>query len=304
MTKMLVWDSRRTKRVMPVLTFALTFSILFGSCVRADAAQENLITNGSFELWSNGPTSDPDGWTRLFGIGIVERADSIKHTGMYSVRYTRTESNVNAYQDIPDYTAYQAITCSGWVLAQKPNSIRIIVDDGNRASYSAWSSSGSWWEQLKVTHVLSENASQLRVVLDVPGASPRLTIASTYEYFDDVECKKANVPLTTVLHELNAKYGIYKISLNVLIVLILIATVVVWRNFPRFAGLASLRSLILVPALLLAAWYVGLIREFRVDDAYITFQYARNLAIPQDDVSVQALVSHHYQVRRKASETN
>lgn len=264
---------------MPVLAFALTFSILFGSCVRADAEQENLITNGSFELWSNGPTSDPDGWTRLLDLGIVERAGSIKHSGTYSARYTKTESNVNAYQDIPDYTAYQAITCSGWVLAQKPNTIRIVVNDGNQASCSAWSSSGSWWEQLKVTHVLSENASQLRVVFDVSGASPSQTIAGTYGYFDDVECRKANVPLSAVLHELNAKYGIYKILLNVLIVLLLIATVVVWRNFPRFAGLVSLRLLVVVPALLLAAWYIGLFREFRVDDAYITFQYARNLAI-------------------------
>jgi len=220
---------------MPVLAFALTFSILFGSCVRADAAQENLITDGSFELWSNGPTSDPNGWARLFDIGIVERADSIKHTGMYSVRYTRTEGNVNAFQDINNHTAYRAITCSGWVFAQKHNAIRIVINDGNKASRSAWGSGASRWERLKVTHVLSENASQLRVVLDVSGASPSQTIAGTYGYFDDIECKKANLPLTTVLNELNSKYGVYKISLNVFIVLLLIATVVVWRNFDGYA---------------------------------------------------------------------
>jgi hypothetical protein len=233
MFKMLVGDGYCTKRAMVILYFALTFSTLFGLHVRADEEQKIFLANGSLESWSSGPKSDPDGWSRLLGIGIVERSDSIKHSGKYSVRYSRTENNVNAYQDIPDYRAYQAITCSGWVYAQNPKTLRIVIGDGNQTSYSLWNNSENQWERLSVTHVLSEKASRLRVILDVSGSFPNLTTAGTYGYFDDVECKRANVPLSTHLHKLNAKYGINRILMNVLVVLILIATVFIWRNFKR-----------------------------------------------------------------------
>jgi hypothetical protein len=163
----------------------------WGPSIKAEVLNDNLITNGSFESWWGRPKLDPYGWTRLFNIGVVERSDSIKHSGTYSVKYTRTENNANAYQDIPNHTAYQAMTCFGWVYAQKLNTLRIVIDDGIQASYSPWNCSENQWKRLSVTHVLSEKASRLRVILDVSGSFPNLATAGTYGYFDDIECKKA-----------------------------------------------------------------------------------------------------------------
>lgn len=171
----------------------ILLAALLGPAIAAGQEEPNFLLNSSFELWPEEPGGDPDGWGRVFGVGLVEKSDEIRRSGLASVKYTRTEGNVNGYQEIPGFRDLIAVTCSAWALAEKPNTVRLVIADDRAASVSPWATDVNNWVRLGVTHTLREEATQLRVILDVSGAGSADLQYGTVGYFDDVACFTVDV---------------------------------------------------------------------------------------------------------------
>jgi hypothetical protein len=154
----------------------------------APAPTDNLARNGSFEGWSKGAAADPDNWTRMLDVGAVERADTPVHGGSASARYTRTSSNVNAYQELDLAQTFRAIACSAWVYAPDADSVRIAIIHGEQATVSSWADAGRW-SRLEAVHFVTGVAPTARVLLDVAAVNPAAAKPGLSGYFDDVECR-------------------------------------------------------------------------------------------------------------------
>lgn len=147
-----------------------------------------LLINGGLDDWSRGPDADPDGWARVGGAGRVERVEAARRPGGYAARYTRADTNVNAFQDLFGYQGAKAVTCSASVVADKAQVARLVLDDGTDPAYSPWNGAAGAPEELNVTHPIGPATTKLRVLLDVSGAALRLIVPGTIAAFEGVRC--------------------------------------------------------------------------------------------------------------------
>jgi hypothetical protein len=91
----------------------------------------NLLKNGSFESWSQGTSSAPDGWS-LSGAG----ATIAKETTIYKISYTsakitRSGNDVRLYQRVipSNHLIGRKVTLGCWVNATVANGVRISIED-------------------------------------------------------------------------------------------------------------------------------------------------------------------------------
>jgi hypothetical protein len=145
----------------------------------------NLLINGDFELWSNGASAAPDGWT-LSGSGAsVAREASIIKLGTYSVKLTRGGTDCQVYNSnystIPilgkgiAYWQGRTITYNCWVYATVATTTRLHISDGIGNSYSSYHTGNSTWQLLTVTRTIDAGATGILVNLVV-----RTTDTSSY----------------------------------------------------------------------------------------------------------------------------
>ena len=119
----------------------------------------NMVKNSSFEYWSAGTSSAPDGWT-LAGAGasIARNGATIK-AGTYSAAVTRGGADTTLTQNIAaispnfslNYFDGRAITFSAWVSASVSSTTRLGIADGVGTTNSSYHTGGGGFEYLTVT---------------------------------------------------------------------------------------------------------------------------------------------------------
>jgi hypothetical protein len=164
------WNMRK-------ILLLLIISILIGTV----NASENLLTNPSFEDWSSGPNSPPDGWV-VFGVDEEIEQNFINvYSGDYSALILAgPEYGCQMYQEIANCEQYKGstVTFGAWVWTNTINTGRIYINDGVSITQSSYHTGGSEWEYLTVTKTIDENAEEITCAL-------KILSASRYSYFDD-----------------------------------------------------------------------------------------------------------------------
>ena len=134
---------------------------------------ENLLDNPSFEEWSAGPHSAPDGW-EVLGSGIaLERSDDSRD-GSFSLALTRGGEEYgkvvqNVWEKAGGESARGKIyTFSALVKASKPNAQLFIRDYYSDARSLPHSGSGEW-EFLSVSKLVHSQAPILEVSFHLTG---------------------------------------------------------------------------------------------------------------------------------------
>ena len=136
----------------------------------------NLVKNGDFESWSNGPSSSPD-WWGISGTGAVARESTTKKTGTYSVKFTAT-GNSYLNKALPNYLYYRGriLTIGGWVWCDTPGVASLSIYDG--VTYKVAHSGSSSWEWLSLTRTIAAGASSIYPQMNVA--------AGNVAYFDGI----------------------------------------------------------------------------------------------------------------------
>lgn len=131
---------------------------------------QNLINNDSFESWSKGVNSPPDGWA-LGGVGpTIERDDTNKVIGRYGAAVKNNSSDIiNLYQDIKSSSDLrgETFTFGVWVKTSMPNHVRLLLTDQVNGSLSGFHSGGGGWEWLTATHKVTVSSKWLRAHISV-----------------------------------------------------------------------------------------------------------------------------------------
>ncbi len=152
----------------------------------------NYLDNWSFEKWSSGITSPPDGWT-ADGVSVERSNEHV--VGNYGIRVTGTGSTGNwlDYQLNGDALDGKTVTFSCWVKSDHPVYIN-IRDDWIRGS-NFHSGSGEW-ELLTVSKTWVKGTIYNEVRLQIPTNTDYvayfdaayLTLSSNYssDYIDEV----------------------------------------------------------------------------------------------------------------------
>lgn len=155
----------------------------------------NVITNGSFELWSAGISAAPTGWT-IAGAGatIAREATTIK-VGTYSAKLTSAVADTTLYQDA--WTALgggtiprgKTITFGCWVWADTISRVRLRMGDGGLpATYSAYHTGDSTWQYLTVTRTLGAAVTVANIVCLIDAGT------AITAYFDGAAVNEGSVP--------------------------------------------------------------------------------------------------------------
>lgn len=130
-----------------------------------DQQFSNILANGSFEAWSNGTSSPPDGWTSSSISAVVRSSTNRFHS--YSVDLTADVATDFLYQDVSEYDDYQGIimTATAWVYqGSGSEAVKLEIDDGVGQT-TITTTTNATWQQLKLTRTISGSASQLRIKL-------------------------------------------------------------------------------------------------------------------------------------------
>lgn len=131
----------------------------------------NLIKNGSFESWSAGPGSAPDGWVfAVAGGGTIARSANGK-IGAYASAITRGTNYADLYQDFHtdkgiSYWRGRNASLSCWVKTSTANSGAVRLKDDAGVTTAMHSGSGLW-ENLKVTRTINSGATYASARCDV-----------------------------------------------------------------------------------------------------------------------------------------
>lgn len=145
-----------------------------------DMPCNNLLDNWSYELWSDGTSSAPDGWIFASDGGSVAQESSIVKTGTYSAKLTRTTATY-CYLEfiISNYLDYagKTLTLGAWVYAAA-NGARILIHDGS-TTYSDMHPGDSTQKFITVSKTISDTPTHLKVYC-------RLDSDSIIGYFDGV----------------------------------------------------------------------------------------------------------------------
>lgn len=153
----------------------------------------NYLGNWSFENWSSGITSPPDGW--IVTNPSIERSDENK-IGNYSAKIKGSGSgNQILYYNLDgDALDGKNVTFAAWVKTYDTD-VSIVIRDNSIASSSYHTGSGEW-ELLSVSKIWDKGTTSnlVRLILDEHSSSEAyfdaayLTISSNYspDYIDEV----------------------------------------------------------------------------------------------------------------------
>jgi len=141
------------------------------------AGADNLVTNGSFELWSR--ASQPDGW---FVSGATLAGDTtIVNAGVASINMTAAAPGDFAFATIDNFAEYAGKTVTFAIdIDDGGLGATIEIDDGVGQSSTAYSGSG--WQRVLVTHTLDAAPTKLGVRVIAGGAGTLYLDAATLAY--------------------------------------------------------------------------------------------------------------------------
>lgn len=138
----------------------------------------NLLKNGDFESWSNGPALPPDGWVFIGAGASVAQEAAITTTGSYSAKITRNGSDCYINHILTNYQDYagKQVTMLCNVYATVANRARLHLWDGE-FQYSAYHPGDSTWRTLSATKTVKAAPAGLeqKCIIDT---------ADTTAYFD------------------------------------------------------------------------------------------------------------------------
>ena len=124
-----------------------------------DTSFQNKARNGSFESWSLGTTSNPDGWAlsgNLGGTGTVaEDTTNVRMDGA-SIKLTSTSGTASVIQDFSEYYFISSFegrtfTMGAWIKSSTASSARINVTHNGATHFSSFHSGSGEFELLTVT---------------------------------------------------------------------------------------------------------------------------------------------------------
>ncbi len=144
----------------------LVVAVVIGVMVSLASAQTNLLTNSSFESWTDG---NPEGWTKESSVTISQESGTV-HSGSYSIGLQPTsDNNRGIYQDVSISDA-QTYNLSVWLYAADAGSdIGIFVSwyqgttflSGITTSYP--SQAGQWEEVTQLDLTPPSGADKARI---------------------------------------------------------------------------------------------------------------------------------------------
>lgn len=163
------------------------------------SSHANATPNSGLEVWANGPTSAPRGWTLLGSGASVAREATIVKSGSYSAALTRAGTDCQFIANSTDayggqgYFRGRKYTVGAWVYATAASRARLYVRDGVSTYTSSYHSGGSTWEYLTVTFTANASATLLEYGLEVANAN-------TTAYIDNMVCVEGDYAPNWVPH--------------------------------------------------------------------------------------------------------
>lgn len=164
-----------------------------------DMPCNNLLDNWSFETWSDGASSAPDGWSSVDNPTIAREGSIIK-AGTYSLKMTGTSQYSRAVQTINDYSHYTGkyVTVGCWIYSSIANSTELMVIDSVDHN-EIYHPGTPGWEWITVTRFVNSAATSLEVRLYVDK-----TNASGVAYFDAVVLVEGeSIPDNTFIRDID-----------------------------------------------------------------------------------------------------
>lgn len=148
-----------------------------------------LLRNGNFEVWTDGASAAPDGWT-LYGAGAGIARSATHKKGTYSVALTRsgTDCQISADGISDSYYRSRTLTLSCWVYATVADRARLaFYDDGSSGyTFSSYHTGGSGWELLTVTATIHAAMNNFYL-------KGMIFVGDTTAYFDGAMLVEGNV---------------------------------------------------------------------------------------------------------------
>jgi 4-amino-4-deoxy-L-arabinose transferase-like glycosyltransferase len=137
------------------------FKYLIGRGLENLVRSTSFLRNASFESWSRGPRSIPDGFgsNDLLNDAMVFREENDVPMGRYAARIVGDEYNFG--QEVPGAIKFRGLplTLFVWMKSDTSGKYRIQIYDGFDSSLSKPHSGMSNWEILQVSHVVNAAAS-------------------------------------------------------------------------------------------------------------------------------------------------
>lgn len=132
-----------------------------------------VVPNGDVEVWSDGASSPPDGWTAWApGGGSIARDAVDFKTGLYSAKLTNSAGNeglLGLYDTMvpgldPSYWSGKTVSFGMWVKTSSASRVHLIIYSVNGSPEyiaSSFHTGGGGWEWLTVTTTLRSGLTQL-----------------------------------------------------------------------------------------------------------------------------------------------
>jgi hypothetical protein len=149
----------------------------------------SLLADPTFLIWPAGDAAAPAHWSLQGAGAAVARIgtglpDGTRKVGKYAAKVT-AGSSAQAYlaQSLITVANYDdgfdgvPVSFGAWVHASNANTVRLMIDDGQRTTTSAYHSGDGQWQWLTVAgHVVHEAANRLQALLNVaPGGAGRIS---------------------------------------------------------------------------------------------------------------------------------
>ena len=123
---------------------------------------KELIKNGNLDAWNDGDTSPPDGWT--LSSGSIEKEHEEVRQGLFSAKVTCLLDSTlffnNMFIEGSDIEKYKgnSVTAGIWVYCEHADRVRIRLSEASGQYNDSPNHTGSGWEFLEVTRLISESA--------------------------------------------------------------------------------------------------------------------------------------------------
>jgi hypothetical protein len=121
----------------------------------------NMVENGSFDVWPNGPNANPDSWQ---GASMIQRVRSgVGGPSRYAAKIAGDGYNFFQRLHNAETVRQKTITCFAWIKTSVPDKFRMEIYDGRKSTTSATHNGDGQWHLLRAIHVLDPGAEVIDV---------------------------------------------------------------------------------------------------------------------------------------------
>lgn len=151
----------------------LTASMLSTAAVFADEGFKNILRNGGFERWPQGPNAAPESEYWEADSATIAQESTTVLSGDYSMKIIAMAGDRGVKYSVPNYTDYQGktITVAARVKRSAAGDVYIKVDDGVGTTSGTAVTLSSSWQTMHCTRAVDASATELTIYFYASGGA-------------------------------------------------------------------------------------------------------------------------------------